>query len=432
MSNFIYVHSKQALLDGDIDVLVDTLKVAIVDNSYIPNSDLHQFISDISINSIKYRTQKLVDVSSDNGILDADDLIISNYPGDAFNALIIYKDTGVDSTSRLIAYIDESPGLPFGGVASSVTINIAWSNGPTKIISLSEQYPNATNTILNGSISPSSGTGNDGDFYIETNNYLIYGPKFSGTWQPGISIIGPTGPTGSAGPTGPVGVLIQSSTPSSTDIIWADTSESGDMIIPSGGLAGEVLTKVSNTSYDISWSPVTSSGLSSALKMTFSMNNLNPNGYNKIIPWTTGPADPSNGIYGYYIDFWSSNAQDLWTITDTDEIFNNQFNINDGLTFAKSGYYLAQIEFYPSFNSVDFWAGVYQWSPNSNWPANEYNKASYVYLPTNYWMNSTELTGYVDSSNYIYFTPEVYVSNFKNDLEAALWMVRGVVYFWPD
>ncbi len=60
-------------------------------------------------------------------------------------------------------------------------------------------------TIRNGSGAPSSGIGIDGDFYIDTSAEQIYGPKTSGAWGSGTSLVGPTGPTGATGPTGPTG-----------------------------------------------------------------------------------------------------------------------------------------------------------------------------------------------------------------------------------
>jgi hypothetical protein len=78
-------------------------------------------------------------------------------------------------------------------------------------------------TILSGIGAPGSGTGEDGDFYIDVSASEIYGPKVSGAWGLPTSLIGPagadgadgadgaTGPqgpqgeTGPAGPTGPAG-----------------------------------------------------------------------------------------------------------------------------------------------------------------------------------------------------------------------------------
>lgn len=58
------------------------------------------------------------------------------------------------------------------------------------------------NTLLNGSGAPAGALGYNGDFYFDTTNYLIYGPKTAGAWGGGTSIIGPSGP-GTGDVTGP-------------------------------------------------------------------------------------------------------------------------------------------------------------------------------------------------------------------------------------
>ncbi len=55
-------------------------------------------------------------------------------------------------------------------------------------------------TVLNGSGVPSVGTGTTGDFYIDTTNKNIYGPKTS-VWGSATSLIGPTGAAGTPGAT---------------------------------------------------------------------------------------------------------------------------------------------------------------------------------------------------------------------------------------
>lgn len=54
-------------------------------------------------------------------------------------------------------------------------------------------------TILSGTTAPSSGTGANGDFYINTVTHVIYGPKASGTWPAGVSLVGPQGAAGTNG-----------------------------------------------------------------------------------------------------------------------------------------------------------------------------------------------------------------------------------------
>ncbi|MGO9022597.1 MAG: hypothetical protein ACLQVJ_30040 [Syntrophobacteraceae bacterium] len=56
------------------------------------------------------------------------------------------------------------------------------------------------NTIWSGAGAPASGTGNNGDWYINTSTWSIYGPKASGAWPgSGTSLVGPTGATGANG-----------------------------------------------------------------------------------------------------------------------------------------------------------------------------------------------------------------------------------------
>lgn len=64
---------------------------------------------------------------------------------------------------------------------------------------------------------------------------------------------GSTGATGEAGPTGATGVSIGETAPS-TDLLWADTSDSTSVTgIPAGGATGQVLAKSSGADYDTEW-----------------------------------------------------------------------------------------------------------------------------------------------------------------------------------
>lgn len=56
-------------------------------------------------------------------------------------------------------------------------------------------------TVLNGTVVPTT-EGVDGDFYIRTTNYVIYGPKTAGAWGSGTSLVGPAGADGADGADG--------------------------------------------------------------------------------------------------------------------------------------------------------------------------------------------------------------------------------------
>lgn len=56
----------------------------------------------------------------------------------------------------------------------------------------------AGKSVLNGTVDPTT-EGVDGDFYINTNSYEIFGPKTAGNWGSGTSLVGDEGPTGPNG-----------------------------------------------------------------------------------------------------------------------------------------------------------------------------------------------------------------------------------------
>lgn len=219
MSNFVYTKAKEAILTGDVNFSTDQFKVLFLSSNYVSDQNNDEFVSDIS-NYIVYRSEPLTGVVNALGVLDANDIIINNYPGDAFTSIAIYINTGSDATSRLVAYIDDSPGIPFAGVATPITLSIAWNNGPTKIIALIDYDQRTTNTILYGTISPDNSMGIDGDFYINISTNYIYGPKYYNEWPVGVSLVGNNGQG-----------------------------------IPVGGNTGDILAKIDGTNYNTEWIP---------------------------------------------------------------------------------------------------------------------------------------------------------------------------------
>lgn len=65
--------------------------------------------------------------------------------------------------------------------------------------------PGSGNTIHTVSGVPSPSLGEDGDYAIDPGAWLVFGPKASGVWPAGTSMVGPVGPMGPEGPQGPAG-----------------------------------------------------------------------------------------------------------------------------------------------------------------------------------------------------------------------------------
>lgn len=137
MPNAIYGKAKESLFKGEINISSNPLRVLLVDTSqYSVSINVHQFVSDITPAAIKKRSTNLLNLTNILGVIDADNLIIEDHDGSAFNAIILYQYHVNDSSARLIAYIDTADSLPFDGSSSSIPITIVWDNGPNKIISL--------------------------------------------------------------------------------------------------------------------------------------------------------------------------------------------------------------------------------------------------------------------------------------------------------
>jgi hypothetical protein len=91
-------------------------------------------------------------------------------------------------------YIDTAASELYGPKAAG-----AWPAGVSLIGPAGTNGTNGTNgnTVLYGTGAPGSGLGVNGNFYIDTAASELYGPKASGAWPAGVSLIGPAGPPGS-------------------------------------------------------------------------------------------------------------------------------------------------------------------------------------------------------------------------------------------
>jgi hypothetical protein len=134
MSNFIYGKAKEAFLNGLIDISNDKIEIVFTKSEYVPSQNSDEFVSDINIENITTTPIELTNVTNTLGVIDANDVFVNQYPGTAFNAVVIFQANTSASDSRLIAYIDTSEGLPFSGTNEVIDITIAWSNDANKII----------------------------------------------------------------------------------------------------------------------------------------------------------------------------------------------------------------------------------------------------------------------------------------------------------
>lgn len=134
MSNALYAKGKEKMLAASINYVSDTIKVALVKNTYPQNLATDEFYSDISAYVVG-TPQTLGSKTTSAGVFDAGDVTYTAVTaGDTLEGVVIYKDTGVAGTSPLLLYIDTITGFPLATNGGDITI--AWDNGAYKIFSL--------------------------------------------------------------------------------------------------------------------------------------------------------------------------------------------------------------------------------------------------------------------------------------------------------
>lgn len=129
MANSIYTKGKEALLDGSINLEADTIKCVLIDAAdYTVNLSTHDNLDDVPSGARVGTPQTLGSKTFTSGVFDAADVTFPSVTGDPCEAIVIYKDTGTENTSRLLAYLDTAasglPVTPNGG-----NIQIQWNAG---------------------------------------------------------------------------------------------------------------------------------------------------------------------------------------------------------------------------------------------------------------------------------------------------------------
>lgn len=115
MANKIYPKYKEALISGgsNVNLSSGTVKAVLIDAADYTYSDAHEFFSSVPSGARVGTPQTLGSKSVTNGVFDAADITFTAVSGDQSEALLIYIDTGNESTSRLVAYLDTGhDGLP--------------------------------------------------------------------------------------------------------------------------------------------------------------------------------------------------------------------------------------------------------------------------------------------------------------------------------
>lgn len=137
-TNFVTNKAKFLLANGSLELLNDTLKVALVSNNWIGINANGNFMQEVSQNVLPYEvsvsgysrqtlTNKVVveeDVTTGYAYFTASNVTFSSLAsGNTVGGAVLFKDTGDDTTNPLIAFYSIIDTPTNGG-----DITIQWAN----------------------------------------------------------------------------------------------------------------------------------------------------------------------------------------------------------------------------------------------------------------------------------------------------------------
>lgn len=135
MANDLYAKAREKFATAQINWTTATIKVLLIDTgAYTPDLTNHEFLSSVPAPARIAGSAALTNKTATNGILDADNVTFSAVTGVQSEALLLYIDTGSDSTSSLVMLIDTGSGLPI--TPNGGDIIVTWDNGVNRIMKL--------------------------------------------------------------------------------------------------------------------------------------------------------------------------------------------------------------------------------------------------------------------------------------------------------
>ena len=135
MANIVYDYYVTSILAGNAAWTTSDIKCACVSSAYTPDAASDRYLSNINAAAIIRTSGNLTGKSVTSRICDAGDLVIYSIVGAVDVAkLVLYYDTGVDTSSVLVCCIDSGTGLPL--TPDGRPVRIVWSNSGNKIFRL--------------------------------------------------------------------------------------------------------------------------------------------------------------------------------------------------------------------------------------------------------------------------------------------------------
>lgn len=137
MANKFYPKGREGFANGLVAWGADTIKVVAVTAAYVQN-DAHDFLDDVGAGARVVTSGAFTGKTYTDGVLDADDVTYSLVAaGSTIAGLVVFKSTGVESTSRLLLWIDtKQDATPIAVPTNGGDVVVSWPNDANRIAKL--------------------------------------------------------------------------------------------------------------------------------------------------------------------------------------------------------------------------------------------------------------------------------------------------------
>lgn len=134
MANGLRDAGREGFLGATVDWDADNIKLFLYDEGADAFNAADDNLDDIVAGARIATSGNFAGKTKTAGVADANDVILTAVSGATVESIEIYKDSGVESTSTLIANIDTATGLVLTPNGGDVTVQ--WDEGANKIFKL--------------------------------------------------------------------------------------------------------------------------------------------------------------------------------------------------------------------------------------------------------------------------------------------------------
>jgi hypothetical protein len=134
MANALRDSGREGFLAGNLDWDANTIKIFLYDEGADAFNAADDNLDDIVAGARIATSGALAGKTTTAGVADANDVTFTAVSGATVESCEVYKDTGTESTSTLIANIDTATGLPL--TPNGGDVNLVFDNGANKIYKL--------------------------------------------------------------------------------------------------------------------------------------------------------------------------------------------------------------------------------------------------------------------------------------------------------